>query len=138
MFHNTRFLKRVIESDFFKCIHLRKKHEFLHCDILYENYLGLIKKENISFIALLPMAVWIKREFISRLVFQLYFLKKTERLETNSVSQVRVANNQARYGGLIWYHVYHQTENSCVADNQELVYELHLDIVFKLDLLEDG
>ena len=108
------------------------------CDILYENYLGLIKKENISFIALLPMAVWIKREFISSLVFQLYFLKKTERLETNSVSQVRVANNQACYGGLIWYHVYHQTENSCVADNQELVYELHLDIVFKLDLLEDG
>ena len=104
-------------------------HEFLHCDILYENYLGLIKKENISFIALLPMAVWIKREFISRLVFQLYFLKKTERLETNSVSQVRVANNQACYGGLIWYHVYHQTENSCVTDNQELVYELHLDIV---------
>lgn len=138
MFHNTRFLKRVIESDFFKCIYLRKKHEFLHCGILYENYLGLIKKENISFIALLPMAVWIKREFISRLVFQLYFLKKTERLETNSVSQVRVANNQACYGGLIWYHVYHQTENSCVADNQELVYELHLDIVFKLDLLEDG
>lgn len=108
------------------------------CDILYENYLGLIKKENISFIALLPMAVWIKREFISRLVFQLYFLKKTERLETNSVSQVRVANNQACYSGLIWYHVYQQTENSCVADNQELVYELHLDIVFKLDLLEDG
>lgn len=84
------------------------------CDILYENYLGLIKKENVSFIALLPMAVWIKREFISCLVFQLYFLKKTERLETNSVSQVRVANNQACYGGLIWYHVYHQTENSCV------------------------
>ena len=57
MFHNTRFLKHVIESDFFKCIPLRKMHEFLHCDILYENYLGLIKKENISFIALLPMAV---------------------------------------------------------------------------------
>lgn len=112
-----------------------------NCDILYENYFGLIKKENISLkeiIALLPMAVWIKWELISRLVFQLYFLKKTERLETKSVSQVRVANNQAPYGGLIWYHVYHQTENSCVADNQELVYELHLDIVFKLDLLEDG
>ena len=44
MFHNTRFLKRVIESDFFKCIHLRKKHESCSCDILYENYLGLIKK----------------------------------------------------------------------------------------------
>ena len=106
------------------------------CDILYENYLGLIKKENISFIGLFPMAVWIKREFISRLVFQLYFLKKTERLETKSVSQVRVANNQACYGGSIWYHVI--TKRRILRNNQELVYELHLDIVFKLDLLEDG
>ena len=110
-----------------------------NCDILYENYLGLIKKENISLkeiIALLPMAVWIKWELISRLVFQLYFLKKTERLETKSVSQVRVANNQACYGGSIWYHVI--TKRRILRNNQELVYELHLDIVFKLDLLEDG